>query len=263
MMRRRRDRGETLEDAGRPPASLVASLGLVLAVLAALAALAAGPGHRFGLWPLGVSFALLQAGFWGSLAAAIVSAAGLIVARSRGRQRGMLRALAGLAIGLVVVGVLASFLRTATALPPIHDITTDPEDPPEFQAIVPLRVDAPNPIAYPGAEVAAQQEDAYPDVQPLLTGLAPEEAFARALEAAGELGWEVVAADRAEGRIEAVDTTFWFGFQDDVVVRIRPADPGSRIDVRSKSRVGVGDLGTNAARIRAYLDALSTRRPET
>jgi hypothetical protein len=151
-----------------------------LGVLAALAALVAGPGHRFGLWPLGVSFALLQAGFWGSFAAAIVSAAALIVARPRGRRRGMLRAFAGLAIGLVVVGVLASVLRTAMALPPIHDITTDPEDPPEFQAIVPLRVDAPNPIDYPGAEVAAQQEDSYPDIQPLLTERAPEEAFARA-----------------------------------------------------------------------------------
>ena len=70
------------------------------------------------------------------------------------------------------------------------------------------------------------------------------------------MGWEVVAADPAAGRIEAVATTFWFGFKDDIVVRVAPAGAGSLIDARSKSRVGVGDLGTNAQRLRAYLERL-------
>jgi uncharacterized protein (DUF1499 family) len=84
----------------------------------------------------------------------------------------------------------------------------------------------------------------------------PPQAFDRALASVREMGWDLVAADAAAGRIEATDTTFWFGFKDDVVIRVRPADGGSRIDVRSVSRIGVGDAGTNAKRIGAYLDAL-------
>jgi uncharacterized protein (DUF1499 family) len=68
--------------------------------------------------------------------------------------------------------------------------------------------------------------------------------------------WEVVAADAAAGRIEATATTPWFGFRDDIVVRIVPADGGSRVDVRSVSRVGKGDLGVNARRIREFLGRL-------
>ena len=81
---------------------------------------------------------------------------------------------------------------------------------------------------------------------------------ATALEAARASGWEIVAAVPQERRIEAVATTFWFGFKDDIVVRIRPAPGGSRIDVRSVSRVGRSDLGTNAKRIRAFLGRLAT-----
>jgi len=85
----------------------------------------------------------------------------------------------------------------------------------------------------------------------------PDRAFDLALAALHEMGWDLVAADATAGRIEATDTTFWFGFKDDVVIRVRPADGGSRVDVRSLSRVGVGDVGTNAKRIRAYLDVLT------
>jgi uncharacterized protein (DUF1499 family) len=109
---------------------------------------------------------------------------------------------------------------------------------------------------YGGEKIALQQRGAYPDLQPMILKVAPPEAFDRALAAVREMGWELVAADAAAGRIEATDTTFWFGFKDDVVIRVRPADGGSRVDVRSLSRVGGGDAGTNAKRIRAYLDAL-------
>src|SRR5439155_509507 len=85
----------------------------------------------------------------------------------------------------------------------------------------------------------------------------PEAAFARALAAAQAMGWDIVDAQPKEGRIEATASTFWFGFKDDVVVRITPLPAGSRIDVRSKSRVGRGDTGTNAQRIRAYLKRLN------
>jgi uncharacterized protein (DUF1499 family) len=84
----------------------------------------------------------------------------------------------------------------------------------------------------------------------------PGRAFDRAVAAAKAMGWDIVASDPAGGRIEATDTTFWFGFKDDVVVRVTPQPAGSRVDVRSLSRVGGGDLGANAARIRAFLAAV-------
>jgi uncharacterized protein (DUF1499 family) len=233
-----------------------ANAGLALALVAALALLLAGPGHRFGWWSLGAAFGMLRWAVYGGIAAALLSAVGLVIAPLRAQRRGMFRALAGLIVGLVVVGVPLSYLQTARSVPPIHDITTDPEDPPEFEAIAPLRADAPNPAAYGGPAVAAQQRDAYPDIAPADYPVAPQTAFEAALVAAEAMGWTIVATDEAAGRIEALDRTFWFGFTDDIVIRVRPTDAGSRVDVRSTSRVGVGDFGTNAARVRAYLEKL-------
>jgi hypothetical protein len=149
-------------------------------------------------------------------------------------------------------------LQQARALPPIHDITTDTGRPPQFVAILPLRAGAPNPAAYGGADVARAQVGAYPDLRTRRMDATRADAFNRALQVARDLGWEIVAADAAAGRIEATDTTFWFGFKDDVVVRVEADGAGSRIDVRSVSRVGVGDVGANARRIRAYLQKLGS-----
>jgi len=237
-------------------APLVATLGLVIALAAALALALAGPGHRFGVWDFGTGFAVLRYAVYGGIAAAVISAIGLVLARLRGRRRGMFRALAGLVIGLVVVGLPARWLQVARAVPPIHDITTDPGDPPAFEAILPLRAGAPNPAAYGGALLAAQQAAGYPDIAPLEAAVPPQRAFDAALAAATGMGWEIIAAVPDAGRIEATDRTFWFGFTDDIVVRIRAADGGSRIDLRSTSRVGVSDMGTNAARVRDYLAEL-------
>ena len=135
----------------------------------------------------------------------------------------------------------------------IHDITTDTETPPAFVAILPLRAGVPNSVEYGGPELAAQQRTGYPDLGPLTLQIPPTQAFTHALTAARAMGWEIAASEATEGRIEATDTTFWFGFKDDVVVRITPAGGGSRIDVRSVSRVGKSDIGTNAKRITEYL----------
>ena len=142
--------------------------------------------------------------------------------------------------------------------PPIHDITTDTANPPSFVAILPLRAGAANPPEYGGREVADQQRRAYPDIAPLVLHVSATEAFDRVNAVVRDLGWELVASDRASGRIEATDTTLWFGFKDDVVVRITEDSSAqdSRIDVRSKSRVGVGDVGTNARRVRELLARL-------
>jgi uncharacterized protein (DUF1499 family) len=247
---------EKRADRWRRVAAATANAGLALAIVAGLALLLAGAGHRFGWWSFGTGFRMLRWAVYGGIAAALISAAGLVIAPLRAERRGMFRALAGLIVGVIVAGVPLSYLHTARSVPPIHDIATDTDDPPAFETLVPLRADAPNPVTYGGPAVAAQQRDAYPDIVPADYSVAPEVVFEAALATAREMGWTIVATDEAAGRIEAFDRTFWFGFTDDIVIRVRPTDAGSRVDVRSTSRVGVGDLGTNAARIRAYLEEL-------
>jgi uncharacterized protein (DUF1499 family) len=146
-----------------------------------------------------------------------------------------------------------TFFNPRNPPPPIHDITTDMENPPAFVAVVPLREasKAANPVAYNQDDAKAQKQ-AYGDIAPVTTKLPAAEAFNRAAAAASAMGWTLVAQDPAAGRIEASDTTFWFGFTDDVVIRVADQDGGSRIDIRSLSRIGRSDVGANAKRIRAY-----------
>ena len=162
----------------------------------------------------------------------------------------------GLVIGLAAVWVVFSWLQMARSVPPIHDITTDTENPPQFVAILPLRKRAPNSAESGGPELAAQQRGGYPDLGPAMLPVAPSEAFDQALAAARKMGWQMIDADAQDLRIEATATTRWFGFKDDVVIRITPTEEGSRIDVRSVSRVGKSDIGTNAKRIREFLKQL-------
>lgn len=232
---------------------LLAPGGIGLAIIALLGLLLAGPGYRFDLWHFSVSFKIMEYAAYAGIAAAALSTLGLVIDRGHGRR--MLVAAAGLALGAFCAWLPWHQLQTAKSLPRIHDISSDMQQPPEFIAILPLRAEAPNSAVYEGAELAAQQL-AYPDIVPLLLEVPPAEAFERALNAARGMGWEIVASESAQGRIEATDTTFWFGFKDDVVVRILPVESGSRIDVRSVSRIGKSDVGANAARIRRYFAAL-------
>jgi uncharacterized protein (DUF1499 family) len=170
---------------------------------------------------------------------------------------GVALGLGGAVLGAAVALVPWSHTASARGLPSIHDITTDPADPPQFRAIAAVRSAAgANSSDYEGPRIAALQARAYPDIRPLTVAAPPETAFRQALDTAERLGWTVVAADPAEGRIEASDRTRWFGFTDDVVIRVRPAGSGSRIDLRSSSRIGRGDRGVNAARIRRFAAAL-------
>jgi uncharacterized protein (DUF1499 family) len=165
-------------------------------------------------------------------------------------------AVLALLVALGTAAVPLDMRRTGESVPRIHDITTDTEKPPEFVTLRPVRELSPNGAAYGGPEVAAQQKQGYPDIVPVRLPLPPDRAFARAEAAARSLGWEIVAAVPAEGRLEATATTRWFGFKDDVVVRVTPAAEGSRMDIRSVSRIGRSDLGANAKRIRAFIGAL-------
>jgi uncharacterized protein (DUF1499 family) len=229
-------------------------IGLVLSLIGAALLLLGPLGTRVGLWSFIIGFLMLAL----SVLLALVGASLALVGGVKTGQ--WLLASTAIIVGLGVVAVPSAFIVSARGKPAIHDITTDTDNPPAFVAILPLRSGAANPPEYAGAEVAAQQRSAYPDIQPLVVRASAGETFDRALGAVRDLGWDVVASDRSAGRIEAVDTTFWFGFKDDVVIRVAdaPSDGGTRIDVRSKSRVGMGDLGTNASRVRELLRRLQS-----
>jgi uncharacterized protein (DUF1499 family) len=231
-------------------------IGFILAVLAALAAMLAGLGSRWGLWYFRTGFVILRWAAYVGIAAALVSLIGIILTWPTTLRRGFLLSVFGVVIGIFVFGVPWYYWRTAQRVPAIHDITTDTENPPRFVSILPLRENAPNPSEYGGPEIAAKQRAAYPDLVPAVLPVPPDKAYEQALAAARKMGWVIVDANPADGRIEATDTTFWFGFKDDIVIRITPTDHGSRVDIRSVSRVGKSDVGMNAKRIRKYLKEL-------
>jgi uncharacterized protein (DUF1499 family) len=230
------------------------ALVVALALGAGLLLLVAGPGHRLGLWDYRTGFTLIGAASYGAIAAGVLAIFALAIPALRAHWAGTL--VAALIVAATTAYLPWQWRSQAQSVPRIHDISTDTDNPPPFVAVLPRRAGAPNPAAYGGKEIAEQQRKGYPDIQPRMLALAPPAAFARAREAAQGMGWEIVAADPAAGRLEATDTTSWFGFKDDIVIRVAPAGGGSRVDVRSKSRVGRSDMGMNAKRVRAYLAKL-------
>lgn len=247
----------SIASSSRP--SRLAVFVALLALAAAAVALLSSFGTRWEWWHFRTGFTMLRWAAYSGIAVALLSLVALYRTRPGAPPRGFPLALFALILALATFVVPWQVQRMGQRLPPIHDITTAPENPPEFVAIAPLRSDAPNPTEYGGPDIAAQQREAYPDIQPLHLTVAPQQAFDTALAAAREMGWSIVDADSAALRIEAVDETFWYGFKDDIVVRLSPADGGSVLDARSVSRVGRGDLGVNARRIRAYLDEVEGR----
>ncbi|MFK8043537.1 DUF1499 domain-containing protein [Congregibacter sp.] len=224
------------------------------ALIAALLLLTSGPGTRFGLWQYGTGFLMMRIAFFVGLGAALLAVLLLVVPKTR--AMGAVPLVVTLVLGLGTAYLPWSGVQKVRSLPYIHDISTDTTNPPGFVAVLPLRVDAPNPPEYLGEEVASQQREAYPDISTLALAIPTDQAFERALAVAEGMGWEIVAREPSDGRIEATETTFWFGFKDDVVIRIAKAEGGSRLDVRSKSRVGMSDVGANAERIRKFLKTL-------
>ncbi len=249
-----------------PPAWPVRLLraGLWLTGAGLLLALVSGPAYRLGLAGLRPALLLLACGFLLLLTGTLLAIVGLLVASARRMRFARAPAMIAVVAGLAASGYLLSWVARGRATPPIHEISTDLADPPGFVAVAALRRDAHavNPPEYvprvsgPGGriiDVPHLQRQWYPDIQPLQLPVAPAAALAGAQRAALRLGWQIDAYVPADGRLEATDTSAFFGFKDDVVVRVRAADGGSRIDVRSKSRVGLGDVGANAHRVRALL----------
>jgi uncharacterized protein (DUF1499 family) len=231
---------------------------LAAALLALAMVIAAGPGTRFDLWNYRVGLSVLKWATYigiGAAGLAVILIALLAVARWRSEAW---MPIVAFVIALAAIGPPIALLFKAKSVPPIHDITTDMADPPAYVTLMPARTAAPNGAGYGGEAIAKQQQAAYADIAPFTTKDPPDVATQRAADIGRSMGWEIVASDPAAGRLEATATTGWFGFKDDIVVRVR-AQPsgGSRVDVRSASRVGVSDIGANAARIREFLGHLA------
>lgn len=237
--------------------SLIVRAGLFIALAAGFAALLSGPGTNYKLWNYQTGISVLRWAAYGGIAGAAISIIGLIASIRIVIVQGFKWALLGIVVGGLVAGLVLHWKQVAESVPRIHDITTDTKNPPEFVSIRGLLKSDQNSPVYGGAEVAAQQRKAYPDITPLILSVSSDRAFEKALAVARHMGWQIIDEDKSAGHIEAVATTFWFGFRDDIVIRVRKKDSGSRVDIRSESRVGVSDLGKNAERIRAFLRAMN------
>jgi uncharacterized protein (DUF1499 family) len=229
--------------------SSYALLGLVLGIAGIVALAASGIGYRLGWWQVGTALSISEWAVYATALGLVVSVIGAVLSRPGARQRGLLLSLLGVAASLPVVAIGVQWEYATRTYPPINDISTDIEDPPVFW-------DMPNPTLYPGAEAAALQRAAYPDLAPLNLSVAPDRAYALAKALTKDKGWEIVADEPKEGRIEAVDRSRLYGFRDEIVIRITASDGGARVDLRSRSRIGRIDRGVNAKRIRSFLAAL-------
>ncbi|HEY3307308.1 MAG TPA: DUF1499 domain-containing protein [Desulfuromonadaceae bacterium] len=233
---------------------------LAAAIISLAMLVMAGWGSRIGLWHFRTGFDILRYGGYFGLIAAVGALTGIVTASRQKRPLGAIISIAALVIGLTAFAVPYSWKRAAARLPRIHDISTDINNPLRFVAAIPLRKDAANPVEYGGAEIAAKQLQAYPDLKTVILELPLDQAYALALDTARKMGWQITASVPGEGRIEATDTTRWFGFKDDIVIRLASAGTRSLVDVRSLSRVGISDAGTNAARIRGYILKLQGKK---
>lgn len=220
----------------------VAAIGLTLARYDIIAKLA--------------GFMSLLGGGLLALLAALLGVAALVSGRKHGLS-GKGRTIAALGVAIVFVGFLASRALTGGNAPPIHDITTDLANPPRFEVLA-LRKD--NLVGVDTIENWQKiHAAAYADVVPITIAKPVPVVAANAVRLAKEAGWDIAAADIGRGHVEATASVSYIRFHDDVVIRIVPSPDGkgSRVDMRSVSRVGVSDLGVNARRIRDFLKALA------
>ena len=221
---------------------LLAKFAFFIGLIAAVALPVGALGHRIRLWDHFMGLTLVFSGTVLAVLALVLGVAAFIFALTRKRAADRLPAL---------VGVVAVQYNKAISVVPTHDISTDTADPPAFDVLVDRRPPGSNSLVYTDEE-AAMQAEGYPDIATIVSSREVESSIARAADVARGLGWEIVNEDRDAGMVEATDRTFWFGFEDDVVIRVRAAEGGSVVDLRSVSRVGLSDLGANAERIRAF-----------
>ncbi|SNT70803.1 DUF1499 domain-containing protein [Psychrobacter sp. LV10R520-6] len=226
--------------------SLTSLIAFLLVVLA-------GPLYKFDVIELGTAFTGFKFGVYAGIAALVLLALQFLLRR---KTVTLGSAIMAVVFSAIAIAMPLNMMNKAKSVPPIHDISTDLVNPPEFVAIAPLRADAPNPVAYDGIETAEQQRTAYPELQTLTYPQPKAELVGAVEQAVKNLGWELVNTDSNEGIVEATDTTMWFGFKDDVVIRVNDQGSERLVDIRSKSRIGGSDLGKNAERVHAFIKEL-------
>lgn len=246
---------EEKNSSARHPFMLLPLFVAACAVAAVVLLFSSGIGARLNLWHFRTGFTMIKAAGYIGLGCAIVALVSNVVAVRQRHFAGIFVSLLALILALLAFGIPLYWKSQVERYPRIHDITTDLNNPPRFVAISTARHAG---VRYGGVEVATQQLKAYPDLKTVVFALPANEVYKSALLAARDLGWDIVAERPAEGTIEATDTTKWFGFKDDIVIRVVPAGERSLLDVRSVSRVGISDVGTNAKRVRAFLAKMGT-----
>lgn len=234
-------------------------IGFILALLCAVAAVGSGLGYRLGLWHFRTGFEILKWSFFVSGATLLMLLACMFFVQTKTRADSMI-GITGIIICLVLVYVPYSWKKTLDAYPYIHDISTDTLNPPDFVIVDQLRAADDHSIEYDGLEVAELQVKAYPDIKTLVIDGDIEKHLQSAENVLNDMNLDIVSVDIESGRIEAVATSFLFGFKDDMVIRMTETDGAQvAVDVRSKSRVGKSDLGQNAKRIRRFMEGLAAR----
>jgi uncharacterized protein (DUF1499 family) len=245
------------------PVSSLATWARNLAVFSVVAVLVSILIVRFGFLEVKPAIATFF-GALGLAALSILISFAAFAAIWQNGTRGMTRVLLALVIDVVVLAYPAYLLTRYRKLPPIHDITTDPIDPPRFEALARLRSgDGANTAVYAGLYSAEQQRQAYPDIEPVELEIPVERAYAITLQLVNKRKWLVIderppQPPRRIGRIEAVARTPIMGFREDVSIRIQPNGEDTRVDIRSSSRYFESDLGSNAARVAKLIDDLNT-----
>lgn len=249
--------------------SVVGRFAFASFVVALVTGLTAAFGTRLGWWDYRVGLGtIFPFSLYFGAAAFVLGLAWLATALAANRATALRYGLTGFLGSLVVLGVPLSHYIDSYGKPPIHDISTDVEHPPEFVSLLDQRQGATNPPDYDGPRhvtmngksytVTQLQKKYYGDIHTLgRLGISPEALFRHALATARDMGWTIVADAPDEGRIEATDTSFFFGFVSDIVIRVKPSGMGARVDIRAKSRVGEADGGRNAALVRAYVKKLT------
>ena len=234
---------------------LVAWSTFGLAVIFVLSELLSGPAYRLGWIELKPG---LQTMRWAATAEAVVfviALFGALVAVRKQVPQAKVVFLLSTIIGFLAAAPPAVLWYRVQHLPHIHDVSTDTANPPEYIAVLPLRNGVPNSTVF-DFKLASLQVQAYPDVRTVILTAPRDQTFQKALQVAHDMGWKIVDANQDTLRIEATDTSFLFGFKDDVVIRINGSGSESRIDLRSLSRVGGSDFGVNANRIRRFISRL-------
>ena len=230
----------------------MARILLYISIFIAFLFLISGYGYQWGIWSLGVGFSILRYSAYAAIAFFFISLGAIWFYRKSSASTITYLVISAV-VTFIISGSALYWQQKAQSVPPIHDITTDIASPPEFVAILRLRADAPNPPEYAGAETARMQQEAYPQLESLYLNEDLQNVMDRAVMIVVNRKWQLVAINRSEGRIEATEKLPWFGFSDDMVIRFKEEDGMTRVDMRSKSRIGRSDVGVNARRVERFL----------